>query len=139
MITRTNHKWIKLAKRWGGEVLCSMPANANSPRIPQDLWVMYPNYLSSQDSDDSSCQSQPSSPSLSSNHPDRTLSGNAHMVHITSTLFPIPHGQNKKSSLRLLDLFAGTGSVGKCFQEQGLEVNPVDFNPKYKPTICCDI
>ena len=40
---------------------------------------------------------------------------------------------------RMLDLFAGTGSVGRQFAEQGFEVISVDVNPKFNPTICCDV
>jgi site-specific DNA-cytosine methylase len=41
--------------------------------------------------------------------------------------------------MRLLELFSGTGSVGKAFREQGWEVVSVDLNPKAHPTICCDV
>tara|TARA_R110002167_G_scaffold356291_3_gene571020 strand:- start:17668 stop:18324 length:657 start_codon:yes stop_codon:yes gene_type:complete len=41
--------------------------------------------------------------------------------------------------MRLLELFCGTKSVGKVFQEKGWEVDSLDINPKFKPTICEDI
>jgi site-specific DNA-cytosine methylase len=40
---------------------------------------------------------------------------------------------------RVLDLFSGTGSVGRVFQEEGFEVVSVDINPKFKPTVIADI
>ena len=39
----------------------------------------------------------------------------------------------------LLELFSGTGSVGKVFREAGWRVTSVDCNPKFQPTICCDV
>ena len=41
--------------------------------------------------------------------------------------------------MRLLELFSGTGSVGRAFQAKGWEVTSVDSDPKVKPTICEDI
>ena len=38
--------------------------------------------------------------------------------------------------MRLLELFSGTGSVGRAF---GWEVTSLDNNPKASPTICSDI
>ena len=40
---------------------------------------------------------------------------------------------------RLLELFAGTGSVGKVFEAAGWEVVSVDSVPAFGPTICVDI
>ena len=40
---------------------------------------------------------------------------------------------------RLLELFAGTGSVGKAFRAAGWDVTSVDMNPKAKADITCDI
>lgn len=40
---------------------------------------------------------------------------------------------------RLLELFKGTGSVGKVFAANGYKVISVDFDPKYNPTHNTDI
>ena len=40
---------------------------------------------------------------------------------------------------RMLDLFSGTGSVGKAFEERGFEVISVDIDPQFKPTIVADV
>ena len=41
--------------------------------------------------------------------------------------------------LRLLELFSGTGSVGKVGKKEGYKVTSVDMNRKAKPTFCTDI
>ena len=41
--------------------------------------------------------------------------------------------------MRLLELFSGTGSVGRAFEARGWEVTSLDSNPKASPTICSDI
>ena len=41
--------------------------------------------------------------------------------------------------MRLLELFCGTKSIGRCFEEYGFEVVSLDHDPKFEPTICSDI
>jgi hypothetical protein len=41
--------------------------------------------------------------------------------------------------MHLLELFSGTGSVGKVAKTMGYEVVSVDMSNKYKPTYACDI
>ena len=57
-------------------------------------------------------------------------------------------GQNRKvtkmksnSDLqkKMLDLFSGTGTVGKVLEEQGYHVTSLDHDPKFHPTILTDI
>ena len=40
---------------------------------------------------------------------------------------------------RLLELFSGTGSVGRAFEELGWVVVSVDLDRNAKPTICMDV
>ncbi len=39
----------------------------------------------------------------------------------------------------LLELFSGTGSMGRAFRARGWQVTSVDIDPRALPTICCDI
>ena len=41
--------------------------------------------------------------------------------------------------LRLLELFSGTGSIGRSFEAQGWEVISVDNDPKAQATFRSDI
>ena len=41
--------------------------------------------------------------------------------------------------MRLLELFSGTGSIGRAFRDQGFEVTSVDIDPKAGATFTCDI
>lgn len=41
--------------------------------------------------------------------------------------------------MKILELFSGTGSVGKVAMEMGHEVVSVDISNKYKPDICVDV
>ncbi len=39
----------------------------------------------------------------------------------------------------LLELFSGTGSIGRAFEAQGWEVISVDIDPQANATFCCDV
>jgi site-specific DNA-cytosine methylase len=41
--------------------------------------------------------------------------------------------------MRILELFSGTGSMGRAFTNQGWEVTSLDASPKAEATICIDI
>ena len=41
--------------------------------------------------------------------------------------------------MRLLELFCGTKSIGRCFEEYGFDVVSLDKDAKFEPTICEDI
>tara|TARA_R110002126_G_scaffold174689_1_gene323306 strand:+ start:380 stop:1012 length:633 start_codon:yes stop_codon:yes gene_type:complete len=41
--------------------------------------------------------------------------------------------------MRVLELFKGSGSIGKHYEGTDIEVISLDFEKKYEPTICCDI
>ena len=41
--------------------------------------------------------------------------------------------------MRLLELFSGSGSVGRIFEKANWDVVSIDINPKFNPTICCSI
>ena len=39
----------------------------------------------------------------------------------------------------LLELFCGSKSIGKVFDQHGWDVVSVDFNERFEPTICKDV
>ena len=43
------------------------------------------------------------------------------------------------NNMRLLELFSGTGSVGKVARQLGVEVVSLDFDRRCEPDICEDI
>ena len=45
----------------------------------------------------------------------------------------------KKSMPHLLELFCGTKSISKVFEQHGWTCTSLDFDPKTKPSICCNI
>ena len=44
-----------------------------------------------------------------------------------------------KAMPRLLELFSGTGSIGRAFREAGWKVTSLDLEPKFRPDILCDV
>ena len=50
-----------------------------------------------------------------------------------------PKSGKKAKALRVLDLFSGTGSVGRVFQMEGYELVSVYSDPRFEPTIVADI
>ena len=40
---------------------------------------------------------------------------------------------------KMLDLFCGTGSWDAPFRKLNWEVHTLDINPRFKPTMCCDL
>ena len=47
--------------------------------------------------------------------------------------------ETNKKQLKILELFCGTKSIGKVFEEQGYQVYSIDFDKKFNPTLCIDI
>jgi len=41
--------------------------------------------------------------------------------------------------MHLLELFSGTGSVGRAIRARGSGVTSVDLEERFSPTICCDV
>ena len=54
---------------------------------------------------------------------------------ITATI----HKEPRATMPALLELFSGTGSVGRAFEARGWEVVSVDCVAKFRPTHCVDI
>jgi hypothetical protein len=52
---------------------------------------------------------------------------------------PLPHGRGAGRKLKLLEMFKGTGSVGKQAHKLGMDVLSLDFDPIYTPDIETDI
>jgi len=46
--------------------------------------------------------------------------------------------ENKKK-MKIIEFFCGTKSFGKVAEEMGHEVFTIDFNPKFKPDMVCDM
>ena len=57
----------------------------------------------------------------------------------SSSTTPTRASDLKVQPRRMLDLYAGTGSVGDVFRDLGYEVVSLDCNPKFKPTITVDV
>ena len=105
--------------------------------VGEDLWVMYPT-PNHQDVEAPS-DSYPTPINLIPFDADGPCTQSTRMVQITLLPESDPYMPPKGNMPHVLDLFAGTGSVGRQFSELGYEVISLDFNPKYRPTICCDI
>ena len=41
--------------------------------------------------------------------------------------------------MKIIEFFCGTKSFSKVAKENGHEVFTIDFNPKFKPDLCCDL
>ena len=41
--------------------------------------------------------------------------------------------------MKILELYCGTKSFSNVAKDKGHEVFTVDFNPKFKPNICCNM
>lgn len=41
--------------------------------------------------------------------------------------------------MKALELFCGTKSFSKVAKERGHDIFTIDFNPKFKPDLCCDM
>ena len=41
--------------------------------------------------------------------------------------------------MHLLELFSGTGSIGRAFRRNGWSVTSVDIDPKFQPDLCCSV
>ena len=79
-------------------------------------------------------------PPLASRGGGKGLQGrpSLHIALPREETFPVPR-QPPAEKKRVLDLFSGTGSVGKVFAENGYEVTSVDIERKYNPTWCGNV
>ena len=41
--------------------------------------------------------------------------------------------------LHLFEIFCGTKSIGKVFEANGWSTTSVDMDPRFAPTLCCDV
>ena len=41
--------------------------------------------------------------------------------------------------MHILELFSGTGSIGRVFRRNGWTATSVDIEPKFSPDICCSV
>ena len=46
---------------------------------------------------------------------------------------------SRRKMPRILELFSGTGSIGRAFAALGWEVISVDLDPRANATYCCDV
>ena len=64
---------------------------------------------------------------------------------LSAPFFSTPGGKKRPpwshlgEGMRLLELFSGTGSVGKAFEERGWSTTSLDVDPASEPDFCCDI
>ena len=77
-------------------------------------------------------------PDSSGKLPTRSSATQVQQVHLISQT-PSSKGEDLLQRPKMLDLFSGTGSVGRVFQDRGYEVTSVDIEEHFKPTIVADV